>query len=80
MEYLRGIEAVNLAILFRESDPGKTKLSFRSIGEIDCSLLAGRFGGGGHFHAAGANLDVSLEEAVEIVLPQARSVVGEAKK
>jgi bifunctional oligoribonuclease and PAP phosphatase NrnA len=80
VEYLRGIEAVNLAILFRESDPGKTKLSFRSIGEIDCSLLAGRFGGGGHFHAAGANLDVSLEEAVEIVLPHARSVVGEAKK
>ncbi len=74
VEYLRGIETVQLAILFRESDPGKTKLSFRSSDDIDCSLLAARFGGGGHFHAAGANLDVSLEDAALIVLPQARAL------
>lgn len=79
VEFIRGIEAVELAILFRESDPGKTKLSFRSCGDLDCSLLAARFGGGGHFHAAGANLDVPLEDAVEIVLPQARAIVGAVK-
>ncbi|GMV65826.1 MAG: bifunctional oligoribonuclease/PAP phosphatase NrnA [Candidatus Omnitrophica bacterium] len=76
VEYIRGIESIEVAVLFRESDPGKTKLSFRSRNEIDCSLLAGRFGGGGHLHAAGANLDVPLDEAIQVVLPHVREVVA----
>jgi phosphoesterase RecJ-like protein len=75
VEYVRGIDTVELAVLFRESEPGKTKLSFRSRDYVDCSLLAGQFGGGGHFHAAGGNLDLSVEETIEQVLPAALKVV-----
>jgi phosphoesterase RecJ-like protein len=69
VEYIRGIEGVEVAVLFRESDPGKTKLSFRSVNHVDCSELAHRFGGGGHFHAAGANLNVDIPAAVHQVIP-----------
>lgn len=75
VEYIRGIEGIDVAVLFRESDPGKTKLSFRSRHDVDCSHLAQRFGGGGHYHAAGANLDVPLEAAPALVLPAVAEAV-----
>jgi len=76
VEYVRGIDTVETAVLFRESEPGKTKLSFRSRDHVDCSVLAGKFGGGGHFHAAGADLDLGLEEAVKLVLPEVEKAVN----
>ena len=45
-----------------------TKVSFRSKGDIDCSQLAEQFGGGGHARAAGARLDLPLDEARKIVV------------
>ena len=75
VEYIRGIESAEMAVLFRESDPGKTKLSFRSRDYVDCSELASRFGGGGHYHAAGANLDIPWEKAIEQVLPAVHEAV-----
>lgn len=38
---------------FRRSD-GQWQLSFRSVGEFDCSEIAKKFGGGGHKNASGA--------------------------
>lgn len=71
VEYLRGIEGVELAVLFREADEANTKLSFRSGDSVDCSLLAGKFNGGGHYHAAGATVFATVEETVKQVLPEA---------
>jgi len=78
IEYVRGIEGVELAVLFRESEPGKTKLSFRSKGDLDCSRIAAAFSGGGHFHAAGANIDLPLEEATAPVLAEVRAALEAA--
>ncbi len=75
VEYIRGIEGVELAILFRQADQQNTKLSFRSGDYVDCSLLAGKFHGGGHYHAAGATVFASVEETVRQVLPEAIRVV-----
>jgi phosphoesterase RecJ-like protein len=75
VEYMRGLEAIEVAVLFREAEEGKTKMSFRSKSHLDCSVLAEKFGGGGHFHAAGADINVGLDEAVQRVLPLVREAV-----
>lgn len=63
------IEGVQASILLTDSNPGITKLSFRSkpplledpSSLIDVNQLAGNFGGGGHVHAAGARVKEPLE-------------------
>ena len=68
VEMLRGIPGVEVACLFREMKPNKTKVSLRSNGTLDVASVCGDFGGGGHKMAAGAVLDSPLEEAKERVV------------
>ncbi len=63
INYLRNLEGVKLAVLFREEGDGETKVSFRSHPEINSAEIADRFGGGGHAMAAGATLPWPLDEA-----------------
>lgn len=63
INYLRNLEGVQLAILFRQSERYVTKVSFRSQPAINCAAIARHFGGGGHAMAAGASLPWPLEEA-----------------
>jgi bifunctional oligoribonuclease and PAP phosphatase NrnA len=72
---LLSIEGVRVAALFKEMDGGRTKLSFRSKGEIDVNRLASRFGGGGHTNAAGAVVEGGLEETIRRVLPSCRELL-----
>ena len=75
VEYARSIEGTELAILFRETNDGATKISFRSNGEVDVNALARQFGGGGHVKAAGALIGDSLETARSKALDAARTVL-----
>jgi phosphoesterase RecJ-like protein len=72
--FLVDIIGVNVAILFNEVDGQTTRLSMRSAGGYDVSNLALAFGGGGHAQAAGATLNLPLEEAVARVIPQAAAI------
>lgn len=45
----------------------KTYISARSIDEINVQVIMERLGGGGHMNVAGAQLDCSVEEAMESV-------------
>ena len=72
---LLSIEGVRVAALFKEMDGGRTKLSFRSKGQIDVNRLASRFGGGGHTNAAGAVFEGGLEETMRRVLPSCRELL-----
>lgn len=69
---------VRVSILISQNSPGVTKLSFRSKpalpdsmipgdGQrsevVDVNVLAQRFGGGGHVHAAGARVKMDVEAA-----------------
>jgi phosphoesterase RecJ-like protein len=63
INYLRNLEGVQLAILFREVDGQKTKVSLRSQSTINSAELLRHFGGGGHAAAAGATLNCPLGEA-----------------
>ena len=75
IEYARSIEGTELAILFRETNEGGTKISFRSNGEIDVNALAREFGGGGHVKAAGALVAGTLDDACPKVLDASRAAL-----
>jgi phosphoesterase RecJ-like protein len=71
IDYLRAVEGAELAVLIREqlSNAAQAyKGSLRSsIDELDVSVIARRFGGGGHRQAAGFSTDLPLEEAVQLI-------------
>lgn len=57
------VKGTEVAAILIEQPDGRIKTSFRSRGPVDCSALAGTFGGGGHRAAAGAILDGPFEVA-----------------
>ncbi len=71
------VGSVRASILLVQREPKRTKISFRSKpstsratqGEpIDVNKLAQRFGGGGHFHAAGARVETDIDAARAAVI------------
>ena len=64
----RTIEGVKLAVTLREEGTGKVKMSVRAVPGQDASALCEKFGGGGHKGAAGASMNMSMDEAVEAVV------------
>jgi bifunctional oligoribonuclease and PAP phosphatase NrnA len=75
VDHARSIEGTELAILFRETADGSTKISLRSAGELDVNVIARQFGGGGHVKAAGALIPVGLSDARAQVLAAARAAL-----
>lgn len=67
----RSLNGVRLAMLFTEGNQGKTRINFRSSGNVTVVELAAEFNGGGHGQAAGSVLDCGLEEAIHKVVPRA---------
>ena len=68
------VKGTEVAAILIEQPDGRIKVSFRSRCPVDCSALAGRFGGGGHRAAAGAIIDGPFETVHERV----RAAVDEA--
>ncbi len=68
------VKGTEVAAILIEQPDGRIKVSFRSRSPVDCSALAGVFGGGGHKAAAGAIMDGPLDAALEKV----RTAVDEA--
>ena len=64
----RTIEGVQLAATIREEGTNRVKMSVRAVPGQDASALCAKFGGGGHKGAAGASMDMSLDEAVQSVI------------
>jgi phosphoesterase RecJ-like protein len=63
----RGIQGVEVSILFREMHDSHFKISFRSRGNIDVGVIGSAFGGGGHYNAAGCVLQGTLTKIQEQV-------------
>jgi len=76
----RSIEGTQVGILFRLTQTGEVKISFRSNGPVDVNVLARRFNGGGHVKASGAVMPGPMERAVEAVLKAAREAVTRARE
>lgn len=62
INYARSIRGVEVAAQLTESDDRSFRVSFRSRGRIDVSLIAVQFGGGGHKNAAGCTIEGELRE------------------
>lgn len=75
VDHARSVEGTRVAMVFRETPPGRTKISFRSTGDTDVNRLAREFGGGGHVKAAGAVVDAPLADSVPRVLDRVREVL-----
>lgn len=73
---IRGIRGVEVSCLFHETEEGTLRAGFRGKGYIDCSAIAQRCGGGGHFNASGTSIKkVPYAEAKERVLAELRTAV-----
>ena len=72
--FLRSIEGVKISATIRETDTG-SKMSVRAIPGYDAARVCEKFGGGGHKGAAGAGLNLPLEEAVPVVAGALREIV-----
>ena len=69
IEIPAGLPGVEVAVLFREIEPGRhTKVSFRSTDAFDSNAFVARFGGGGHKKAAGCALFSGMKDAERAIL------------
>lgn len=70
LDMIMSIAIVRIAIFVRITN-GVARVSLRSKGQIDVSKIAGEFGGGGHFNAAGCTIEtLDVQKAKEIVLKE----------
>ena len=76
IDTLNSIAGLDLAILFKEVSGTLTKISVRSRGSIDAASLCGKFGGGGHLRAAGAEIRMPLRDTVPAVLAAAKEAIS----
>jgi len=74
VNYALAIAGVEVAMFFREQEPGKWRVSLRSKGAVDVATVAEYFGGGGHHCASGCSLDGPLSAVTSQVTEQLRLV------
>lgn len=72
--FLRSLEGVMISATIRQTETD-CKLSVRAVPGFDAAAVCKKFGGGGHKGAAGASLNVSLDEAVQIACDALMEVV-----
>lgn len=72
-ETLRSIAGVEIAFVLKESSSG-IKVSIRTK-EVDATLIAGKFNGGGHKRAAGCTIKEKINIAKEALLKEAKALI-----
>lgn len=73
------VEGVELAIMISEAQPNVHKISFRSRENVDCSLIAQAFGGGGHKRASGCQLKGSYSKIKNQLLNETKKIFEKEK-
>ena len=68
IDQLRVTEGCLCALFIYETEEGGTfKVSLRANGPIDVSIIAKKFGGGGHVKAAGCDIKASPNEIIDMI-------------
>ena len=75
----RSVEGTQVGLLFRQTQSGEVKISFRSNGPVDVNALARRFQGGGHVKASGAIVAGPMQRAMDEVITATREAVARAR-
>lgn len=78
-EILRQINTVKVAIIFKETSKGDTKVSFRSNG-VDVCEIARFFGGGGHKLAAGCTIAKNIADSINEILPMIKRQIDKQQE
>lgn len=74
---ISAIDGFKVGMIFVEQPKNRVKISWRALQpDIDVSVVATRFGGGGHAAAAGADVEGSLEEIKETVLRSTKEMLS----
>ena len=72
----RAISSVRVAVFLKEMEPQHISVSLRAKGQCDVSLIAARFGGGGHRNASGFRVKgQGMESVHDTLLPLLRQEV-----
>ena len=74
---LSAIEETEVAIVIVEQNASKIKVSWRAQPGIDVAQIAMRFGGGGHPAAAGAEIELPLQDAVPLILEATHTALAQ---
>ncbi len=78
IDILQTLDTMLCAVLFKEAEPGLTRVSVRSRDPIEAHSLVAPFGGGGHRRAAGAEIQGAISEVETAVLTEARRLIRAA--
>lgn len=65
IDLVRRTAEADVSCMLKEDDGGAVRVSLRSLGGVDVSALAAKFGGGGHKFAAGFTSDDPIDIVVE---------------
>jgi phosphoesterase RecJ-like protein len=76
VNYALSMADVQVAIFFRELADRRFRISLRSKGEVNVSIVAEYFGGGGHKCASGFSIEGPLALAVSRIVDRLRSEPG----
>ena len=74
--WIKGSTGVKVFIYARELAPDSYRLSLRSP-VVNCNLICGLFGGGGHAAASGCQIDAPLEKIKNMILSEVRKQLNE---
>lgn len=68
VEFIKEMDGIEMAVLIRQIENNKYKVSMRSKGDGDVSEICSLFGGGGHKKAAGCYINGELNEVKKKLL------------
>lgn len=74
--FARCVEGVEIAVMLREVEDGKGKVSVRTDGRPSAAAICARLGGGGHPGAAGATVEGGIDAAHALILGAIRAETG----
>ena len=66
----RNIDTVEVSIFAKEREDGSYKLSLRANEYVDVSIIASKFGGGGHLRAAGFDSAMTMEQIKDTLVEE----------
>ena len=64
------VKGVEVAVLLKEQEPNRYRISLRSRDTVDVSAVASIFGGGGHNRAAGLRLEGEAADIIDKILAE----------
>jgi bifunctional oligoribonuclease and PAP phosphatase NrnA len=70
------VKEVQAVVFFKQSDGNSYRVSMRSKGDVDVSVIAKEFGGGGHRNAAGCSVTGPIDELRKTFVEKVRRAVG----